>query len=184
MGREPLFPNSSHKSPWMESHWRDLGDIPKPWSHVSRAEITGGAKPRICGHTGNRERHEPHPEQPRLSGKGGSHDPVGLHLPEKWRGDAGQDKSCHGSPQLWTSNRGKAVKLWYSLDRYLQHCRGIYEQYNTKSSSDRMNGKWFYSCTDIEKRHVDTEGRREEGGWDETGDWDWHIYTTTCKTYS
>ena len=90
-------------------------------------------------------------------------------------------QNCHGSPQLRTSYRGKAVKLWYSLDRYLQHCRGVYEQCNTRSSSDRMNGKWFYSCTDIEKRHVDTEGRREEGGWDEMGDWDWHIYTTMCK---
>ena len=112
MEREPLFPNSSHKSPWMESHWRDLGDSPKPWSRVSRAEITGGAKPRICGHTGNRERHDPNPEQPRLSGKDGSHDSVGVHVPEKWRRDAGQDTSCHSSPQLWTSNRGKAVKLW------------------------------------------------------------------------
>ena len=34
--------------------------------------------------------------------------------------------------------------------------------------------------TDVEKKLMDIKG--EGGGWDELGDWDWHIYTTTYKT--
>ena len=33
--------------------------------------------------------------------------------------------------------------------------------------------------TDVENKLMDTKGER--GGWDELGDWDWHIYTTTYK---
>ena len=33
--------------------------------------------------------------------------------------------------------------------------------------------------TDIESKRMDTEG--EMGGWDEMGDWDWHIHTTMYK---
>ena len=29
--------------------------------------------------------------------------------------------------------------------------------------------------TDVENKHMDTKGGG--GGWDELGDWDWHIYT-------
>ena len=29
--------------------------------------------------------------------------------------------------------------------------------------------------TDVENKRMDTKG--EKGGWDELGDWDWHVYT-------
>ena len=31
--------------------------------------------------------------------------------------------------------------------------------------------------TDVENKCIDTKGERG-GGWEELGDWDWHIYTT------
>ena len=34
--------------------------------------------------------------------------------------------------------------------------------------------------TQKENKHMDT--KEGKGGWDELGDWDWHVYTTTDKT--
>ena len=33
--------------------------------------------------------------------------------------------------------------------------------------------------TDTEKKSMDTKGGN--GGWDELGDWDWHVYTNMYK---
>ena len=33
--------------------------------------------------------------------------------------------------------------------------------------------------TDVENKHMDTKGGR--GGWDELGDWDWHVCAKTYK---
>lgn len=111
MEREPFFQTLHTKV----HEWSLIGEtwvIPPSLDHVSRGlKSLEGLSPGYVATLGNRERHDPNPEQPRLSGKDGLHDSVGVHVPEKRRRDAGQDTSCHSSPQLWTSNRGKSGKI-------------------------------------------------------------------------
>ena len=35
--------------------------------------------------------------------------------------------------------------------------------------------------TDIETKCMDTKGGKQQGGWDEMGDWDWHVYMNMYK---
>lgn len=131
--------------------------------------------------------------------------PISFHL---WKVEKMQNKPKASRREEIIQIRIEVKEIWYKKGRENEgNQRLLFEEFKPRtchtqrSASEREKqisdvnaymwnlGKWYRWSyfrgrnrdTDVEDNHVDTKGGGE-AGWDELGDWSWHIYTVYIDT--
>ena len=80
--------------------------------------------------------------------------------------DVDGPRDCHIE---WTKSE-REKQMSYYINAYMWNLKKWYRWTGLQGRN---------TDTDVENKHMDTKG--EKAGWDELGDWDWHIYTNMYK---